>query len=264
MQDEKSAGGVQSAEVALRLLRVLAENGGDVSLSRLALAAAMPAAKAHRYVVSLQRAGFIAQAGRSANYALGGETLRAGLVALARLDVVDLGTDAAAALRDRTGKTVLLAIWGDHGPTIVRWFEPSDPVTINVRVGSVMPLLSSATGQVFGAWMPWERVTSMVSDEIAARDVLQSVDAANDLFARVRQTGMSAVSGSMLPGIHAVGAPVFKAAGDLAAALTVLGTDRSFDSSPRGDVATALTSAAKDLSYRIGAGTSGPRGERKL
>jgi DNA-binding IclR family transcriptional regulator len=38
---------------------------------------------------------------------------------------------------------------GNKGPTIVRIEEPGLPVTVNARVGSVMPLLWSATGRVF-------------------------------------------------------------------------------------------------------------------
>ncbi len=257
VQDEKSAAGVQSAEVALRLLRVLAEEGGDLPLSRLATAAGMPAAKAHRYVVSLQRAGFIEQAARSANYTLGGEALRVGLAALARLDVVGLGSEAAAELCDRTAQTVLLAIWGDHGPTIVRWFEPANPVTVNVRIGSAMPLVSSATGQVFGAWLPWEKVQPFVTDEIKAQRALASAEAAKALFEGVRRAGLSVVAGSMLHGIQALGAPVFGAEGQLSAALTVLGTAGSFDPAPDGAVAGNLRAISADLSRRMGAGAGG-------
>ena len=78
MSDDKESGGVQSAEVALHLLRVLAEGGGNMVLSRLAAAAGMPAAKAHRYVVSLMRAGFVEQPGRDGNYGLGAQALRLG------------------------------------------------------------------------------------------------------------------------------------------------------------------------------------------
>jgi DNA-binding IclR family transcriptional regulator len=262
VQDERAAGGVQSAEVALRILRVLAENGGDLSLSRLAAAAQMAPAKAHRYVVSLMRAGFVEQAGRSATYTLGGEALRVGLVALARLDIVGLGTEAAAELRDRTGQTVLLAIWGEHGPTIVRWFEPAEPVTVNVRIGSVMPLVSSATGQVFAAWMPRDRVLPLVEAELRAPGAaVSSAEEAQALFEAVRERGLSSVSGSMLPGIQALGAPVLNADAELSAALTVLGTEGSFDRALGGVVAGELRAVAQQLSHRLGFGANSQSGK---
>ena len=263
MQNEKAATGVQSAEVALKLLSVLAEGKGEMSLSRLAAASGIAPAKAHRYVVSLQRAGFVDQASRSATYTLGGEALRVGLVALARLDVVGLGTEAAADLRDRTGQTVLLAIWGDHGPTIVRWFEPPNPVTVNVRIGSAMPLVSSATGQVFGAWMPWQKVQPFVEAETSGRGTAFSPEAAKEMFEHVRKVGLSIVTGTMLPGIQALGAPVFDFEGGLSAALTVLGTEGSFDPAIEAPVARELREAAEQLSHRLGAGVINRLGKGK-
>ena len=249
-------GGVKSAEVALRLLRILAEEGGDLSLSRLAAAADMAPAKVHRYMVSLMRAGFLEQAARSASYTLGAQALRVGLVALARVDIVGLGTEAAATLRDRTEQTALLAIWGQHGPTIMRWMESISPVTVNVRVGSAMPILRSATGQVFGAWMPTDRIAPLVKAELAVPGSPVSSDrAARSLFADIREQGLSCVAGAMLPGIHALGAPVFDAKGELAAALTVLGTEGAFDPSREGRVAGELRRVAADLSHRLGFGT---------
>ena len=54
-------GGVNSVEVAGVLLRVLAEARGPPALADLSRATAMPSAKAHRYMVSLARAGLVEQ-----------------------------------------------------------------------------------------------------------------------------------------------------------------------------------------------------------
>src|ERR687893_302613 len=54
-------GGVNSVEVAGALLRALAEASGPLRLADLSRATAMPSAKAHRYLVSLARAGLVEQ-----------------------------------------------------------------------------------------------------------------------------------------------------------------------------------------------------------
>ena len=76
------------------------------------------------------------------------------------------------------------------------------------------------------------------------------------LFERVRGAGLSCVDGAMLPGIQALGAPVFDAEGQLSAVLTVLGTEGSFDFSFGGAAASALSAAAEGLSHRLGAGVN--------
>ena len=53
---------------------------------------------------------------------------------------------------EEIGHTLALAVWGNHGPTIVHWEESPQAVTVNLRLGDVMPLLSSATGRCFAAY----------------------------------------------------------------------------------------------------------------
>jgi hypothetical protein len=57
-------------------------------------------------------------------------------------------------LRDELGFTVGLAVWGAAGPTFVRFEETNDALIISGRPGSVMPVLTSSTGRVFGAYLP--------------------------------------------------------------------------------------------------------------
>lgn len=254
MAGEPESGGVQSAEVALNLLRALAEGGGALSLSRLAAAVNMPTAKAHRYVVSLIRAGFVEQAERNGHYSLGVQALRVGLVALGRIDVMEAATACIADLRDETNQTTMLAIWGDHGPLVVRWVESMHSVTVNVRIGSTMSLLRSATGRVFGAWAPWARVEPLVLAELGDRRSRDksAIEKTKAIFAEVHGRGVATVVGDLLPGIQAIGAPVFNASGQLEAAITVLGPLGSFDIDPQGSVTNALRRAAQALSSRIG------------
>lgn len=266
MADDREAGGVQSAQVALALLSILAERGGSLPLSQLAAAADMPPAKAHRYVVSLIRAGFVEQAGRQGAYCLGRNALRVGLTALGRLDVMDHGVTTLYDLRDEVDQTTMLAIWSDGGPTVVRWVESSHPITVNVRTGSKMPLVRSATGRVFGAYMPWSVVEPVLTAEMVAAGIsaesstfADRIDEAKAIFARVREDGVSVVAGEMLAGVQALGSPIFNLHGQLEAVMTILGTVGSFDGSASGVVAKALAGAAQLLSERIGFNPSEPR-----
>ena len=82
--------GIQSIEVGFRLLDVLARNGRPMMLRDIAKGAGMPAAKAHRYMISFMRTGMIEQDSGSGRYLLGSYALDVGLSALGRLDPVRL------------------------------------------------------------------------------------------------------------------------------------------------------------------------------
>ncbi len=67
--------GINSLEVGLRLAKVLGEHGLPLALKDLAAKAAMPPAKAHRYLVSLIRAG-LAEGGTRARWSHAGRSRR--------------------------------------------------------------------------------------------------------------------------------------------------------------------------------------------
>jgi DNA-binding IclR family transcriptional regulator len=119
--------GIQSVELAMIVLRAMEEGLGPMSLSQIAAGSGMQPNKVHRYLVSLGRVGLVAQSPRSGRYDLGPAMRRLGIEALRRMDEVSVVSEHLPALRDRTGHAVNLAVWGDHGPVIVRWDYGSYP-----------------------------------------------------------------------------------------------------------------------------------------
>jgi len=97
-KNQDSRQGIQSIEVGVPLLRVLADHGAPMMLRDLAKAAGMPAAKAHRYLVSFVRTGLVTQDPLSGRYDLGHFALDLGLASLARLDAVRVATPVLDAL----------------------------------------------------------------------------------------------------------------------------------------------------------------------
>ncbi len=244
----KTQFGVQSVEIGLRVLAVLAQAYQPLMLRDIAKAVGMPPAKVHRYLVSLAREGMVEQDGAGARYGLGPLALTVGLAALHQLDVVQCGAGAVADLRDRTNQTAMLAIWGSAGPTIVRWEECRRPIAINVRVGSALSLLDSATGLVFAAFLPRHLTEEKLGEEM--RD--HNRDEVDKLLADVRSHGMSIVRGNQLASINAISAPVFDHTMSIVAALTILGPERCFDVNLDGVEVEVLRSTARQVSERLG------------
>ncbi len=248
--------GVQTVDIGARVLSALAKLGGAASLADLARSTGLPRAKLHRYLVSLSRTEYVEQDGATAEYRLGAEALRVGLVALQRVDVVDLATPFIRGLAEQFDQTTLLAVWGTAGPTVIRWVESQEVVTVNVRVGSVLPLSRSATGRVFAAYMPPRTVQPWIKREAASNEMgfpqLATVAAINKVIDETRAIGLGHVQGTMLSGILSLSAPVFNAQAELCAAITMLGPTGAFDDRPGGAIATALKAAALQLSRRLG------------
>ncbi|MFE6365692.1 IclR family transcriptional regulator [Streptomyces sp. NPDC057806] len=202
--------GIQSVELAMTVLQALEEGRGPMSLTQIAAACGMQPSKVHRYLVSLARVGLVAQSPSSGRYDMGPAMRRLGVESLRRMDEVALVSEHLPALRDRTTHAVNLAVWGDHGPVVVRWEYGAHALPITVRVGATMPLLTSAMGGVFLAYLP-EQLTGPV---LRAQLESEALDAGTrervDLIkAEVARQGVASTVGGVIPGVTSVAAPVF-------------------------------------------------------
>ena len=235
--------GIQSVEIGLRVIDALRRAAGPQTLKELAQSSDIPPSNCHRYLVSFARAGFVSQDPGTGRYDLGPQLLQAGLTALSRLDAVAVGTDALTRLVDISGHTGLLAVWAEIGAVIVRWIPGRLAVRTTLSTGSTLPLLTSATGRVFLAYLPKRQTERLATREMSARKV--DVEA---IAASVRGNRMAQVRGDHIPGLHAISAPLLDAHGEAAAAFTLVGLSDGF--SP--DTLAALRSVAGEASAKLG------------
>ena len=256
----KQRQGIQSIEVGTRLLRALAAHGRPMMLRDLAKSAGMPAAKAHRYLVSFMRMGLVEQDANTGRYDLGAFSLELGLASLSRLDPVRLGGPILDDLCEQIGETVALAMLGNHGATIVRWVEAGGPITVTLRTGTVLPLARSATGRAFVAYCRVPFMKKLLERELrdtaeeSGQTVAAQIQDLEPIINEIRLHGISRASGSLTPGINGFSAPVFDHTGHMVAAITSLGAIGNFNTEWNCPLAVAIKEAARVLSQRLGHG----------
>lgn len=252
--------GIQSIEVGFRLLRALVATNRPMMLRDIAASAGMPAAKAHRYLVSFMRMGLVEQDAASGRYDLGAYALDLGLSSLGRLDPVRLAGPILEGLCESLHETVALAVWGNYGATIVRIVDAGGPVTITLRAGTVLPLTKSATGRAFAAFFRSPYLKKMLDKElqdtaeankVAVTTVRRQLE---KVLTEIRERGISRATGSLTPGINGFSAPVFDHTGTMVAAITSLGPVGEFNVEWDSPAAKAMQEAANALSMRLGYG----------
>jgi DNA-binding IclR family transcriptional regulator len=250
--------GIQSIEVGARLLQALADAPRPLTLKDLSERSAMSAAKAHRYLVSLARIGLVEQDPETGRYDLGPFALTLGLTRLNRMDALACARPVVRELADALEQTIAVAVWGNHGATIVQWQESSHPVSVNLRAGAVLPLLASSTGRCFAAYLPRTMTAAMIEAELreARRSddprLPQSRDAYEAILAEVRERGVARVQGTLLVGVHSFTAPVFDASGQIVLGLIALGHSGTFESTWSSPVLARLRERAAALTARLG------------
>lgn len=254
---EKTRRGIQSIEIGSALLMELSRRVQSLALKDLAKGAGMTTGKAHPYMVSFLKVGFVTQT-ESGQYELGPLALQLGLAKLQRMDPVKEASQLIESLAQETGQSVAVAVWGNLGPTIVRMEEPVQPLHVNLRTGTVMSLTTTATGRLFAAYMPPKVIDQLLSQELervaygAGQDKPMGREALNRSLAEVRKHGLSRAQGSPIPGIDALCAPVFGPDGRIVLGLLAMGPSSTFDSTYDGAIAKPLLRCAEEIASRVG------------
>ncbi|MBS0220782.1 MAG: IclR family transcriptional regulator [Proteobacteria bacterium] len=244
--------GIQSVETGFAVLDVLVAGGGPMTLGEVARGAALSPSQARRYLVSLVRCGMVVQDDSTGRYDLGSSSLRVGLAALARVEAVDLATIALKELVAKTHEGGTLSVWGDGGATVVRWLRGGGIGVTSLSLGTIFPLMSSATGHVFLAYLPEDNVRAQLERELGARelslpDVWRRIGALRD---KVRAMGHGWLKGHFVENIRGAAAPIFDSQGELVAVLAIAGPDRS-DASGKDPSVTAMIAAAAAVSRQL-------------
>jgi len=255
--EERARRGIQSVEIGSDLLVALARHVSPMALKDLAKAAGMSTGKAHPYMVSFLKVGFVTQ-DASGCYELGPLALQLGLTRLQRLDAVKEASPLIEALAAETEQSIAVAVWGNLGPTIVRLEEPIHPLHVNLRTGTVMSMAHTATGRLFASFLPPKVVEKLIAEDIARQSgraggpLQMTRTQVEEAIMETRRQGLSRTIGQPIPGINAFCAPVFDSGGHLVLGITAMGPEATFDNDWNGKVAKPLRACAAEVSRRLG------------
>lgn len=255
--------GIQSIEIGFEIVDVLAKAARPLALRTIAERCGMPVANVHNYLVSFQKVGLAVQDRESGHYGLGPYALKLGVAAISQFDLHNVARPAMADLCAQTAMSVFLGVWGNKGPTIVYRVEDTHSAPLmELRVGSVLPVLTSALGRNFLAHLPEHMTASLTKQELQQLRKRAAADRPSDtpctvseietMVAWIREHGVSRCRDSFLAGFTTMSVPVFDRFGNIVAGITIMGSSDAFDGEPASQAAQALRRAGAAISMAAG------------
>jgi DNA-binding IclR family transcriptional regulator len=223
---EPRYGGVKSIDFVCRLLDAMSRRDTS-ALKELSKDTCTQSAKLHRYLTSMVRGGLVAQDPVTRRYALGPLAFQVGLRSIRSHDPLKTAIQMQIWLRDRLDETTVLCVWSSQGPTVVRVEESSKPVLMTIRVGAVLPILSTATGLVYAAHLPAKLTRELINAELSQQPSHRPArlnspkDVATEL-AVVRRRGFAVNNENLMRGVCAVAIPVLSFQEQLTAVISVI------------------------------------------
>lgn len=242
------AGGLQVVSRAAQILRMLDAEHAEVRINEVAEELAIGRTSAHRYLQSLAAEGFLQRSGDDAGaYRLGPLLAGLGASMLASNRVVDLGRPLLQELADSTGETAVLGIWTGTSAVAMLCEEPrGKAVNMTVRIGAPLQA-DSAQGIAFLAHLRDARAV----ERALARATEEQRERVPDLVDDARRRGF-ATSGTVLPGVAAIAAPVFEGSGEIAATIALIAATEVLGGPRLGRLSTDLRATAARLSRQLG------------
>jgi DNA-binding IclR family transcriptional regulator len=218
-------GGVAAVDRALSLLAAFQEGDRSLTLNELASRTGLVKSTALRLLASFSHFGFVRR-DTEARYCLGPEVARLHAIYTRSFSLESTVLPELQALVDLTRESAVYHVrQGDLRIVLYRVDSPQ-PIRDHVKVGDVMPLDRGAGGRVLSAFSGAE----------------------GSLYERIRREGVVAVVGDRSPELAGIAAPVFKAGGELAGAVTLTMPTSRFTSAH----VEPVKQAARAISLRMG------------
>src|ERR1700722_18681472 len=163
MQEKKPRRGIQSVEIAFRILDVLQQSRQAMALKDVAELAQLTASAANNYLVSLVRIGLAAADEKSGHYRLGPAALSLGVSAIQQIDGFEIVRREVTSLRDTTRRSAAVTTWTDDGPISLFKQDGDQRGAFEFRTG-LIPMLTAA-GKIYAARMPRNLTTNLIEQE---------------------------------------------------------------------------------------------------
>jgi DNA-binding IclR family transcriptional regulator len=255
--------GIQSVEVAFRLLTALQASPGPLPLKEVASRAAMTPSAANNYLVSLVRTGLAAADEKPGHYRLGPAAVALGMRAIQQMDGFEVMRREVTALRDITRHSAAFTVWTQDGPVSLFKQEGDRRAAYELRTG-LLSIMSTAAGKAFAASLPQHVTMPLIEREAAAASGAGLTAAAFVEAAReeMRREGFVVVRRHDGTGYVSAAAPVWDWTGTMRFALSIIASESALATEPGSAHMAALLGCASAGTAELGGMPSGPVGGR--
>ena len=254
-RQSKSPYQIQVLDRALAVLKVLSQEGPDLTLAQVSALLHLHKSTAHRLIMVLEGHKLIERNSKSGTYRLGMKLFELGTRAVSQLDLRERARPILDRLVRETDETVHLCVYDNGEVVYVDKVEPARSVRLASTVGRRHPAFCTAVGKAMMAVMPEEQVDAAVQKHglrPLTRKTIGSLGELKTELAKVRKLGYAVDDEENEEGVCCVGAVVRGISGEPTAAISVSGPSFRLPSYKIPVVAKAVIGAANALSQELG------------
>ena len=250
-------GGVQSVARALTLLEIIADLGGEASLTDIAGKAGLNVSTCHHLLSTLVSKGYAARVPNRRSYALGARVLYLSQVCLRQVDLPRRATPFIERINVSTGETIHLAVL--QGNSIIKILKRDARHAIRIdssSLGRTDAAHATATGKAIMAWLPESDIRQMMAEHGMKRFTDKTITDLAPLFdalAGVRRDGYATDREEFVSGVICVAAAIQDHAGAVIGAIGASTPTMRASDQHLALIRDEVIAAARALSTELGA-----------
>jgi IclR family acetate operon transcriptional repressor len=245
---------VRAVERALQIMECFDDEHPERGISDIAQAVGLHKATAHRIVTTLVNYGYLERVEDGQKYRLGLELPNLGYKVLRRMDLRNEAIPFMKQLVAEWDETCDLSIFDQGEVFYIEIVRGTRALTISAAVGQRLPVHATASGKLFLAYLPQERVDDILSRPLEAftEKTVTSPEGLRNQLEEVRKQGYAVDYEEFEHGVCAVAAPIFNRSGNVIAAIGGPSPMSRMTPDRITQIAEAFKEAAKGVSHRMG------------
>jgi IclR family acetate operon transcriptional repressor len=250
-----STGQVQSLTRGLSILDVLARAEGGLTLTDVTQRVGLPASTVHRLLATLEKTGYVYQAGDLGLWYVGLQAFTVGSAFLANRDFVAQSHPYMRRLMEQAGETANLAILDDNEAVFIDQVQCRETMRTIVRLGSRVPLHASGVGKAIFATLSDEAIETILEMKGLPRITEHTITAPETMRASlrvIRQRGFSFDDEEHLPGTRCVAAPIYDEHAEPLGAISVAGPSARLPDERIRQLGPLVARIAEEITRKLG------------
>src|SRR5499433_993034 len=248
-------GQVQSLTRGLSILEALAGSAGGLTLTDLAHRVQLAPSTVHRLLATLERMGYVYQAGDLGLWYVGLQAFTVGTTFLANRDFVAQSHAYMHRLMEQAGETANLAILDGTEAVFVAQVQCHEMMRTLVKLGSRVPLHASGVGKAIFAALPDEQIDAILKVVGLPRITDNTIVAPETMWAAlrvIRQRGYSFDDEEHARATRCVGAAIYDEHAEPLGAISIAGPSSRMADERIRHLGPVVAHVAEELTRHLG------------
>jgi IclR family acetate operon transcriptional repressor len=246
---------VQSLTRGLSLLEALARAEGGLTLTDVAQRVQLAPSTAHRLLSTLEKMGYVYQAGDLGRWYVGLQAFTVGTSFLANRDFVAQSHPYMRRLMEQSGETANLGILDGTEAVFIDQVQCRETMRTIVKLGSRVPLHASGVGKAIFAAMPDDEIEAILKVKGLPRITANTITSPEIMWQAIRvirQRGWSFDDEEHALSTRCVAAPIYNEHAEVLGAISLAGPSSRLPDERIKQLGPLVAHIAEDLTHRLG------------